>query len=614
MVEPKKIEEFVWEFPKENDMKVPARVYTDEKYMKILQDEERIDWSTLKQLRNVACLPGIQKYAIALADCHPGYGSPIGGVCAMDLQEGIITFGSIGFDINCLPRDTKIITNEDQIKISEFEFGKHLVGTIDGTQVKMVNPLFFMDRPANSLMEIITENGNKIKATEDHPFLTKKGMLQIKNLRENIEVAIINNTKIEWEKIDIVKKIKFKGRVFDFTIPKTHNFIANGFVVSNCGVRTLKTSLVKKDILKKQEELAQLLYNKVPAGLGSRGQLALGIDEIDEVLEKGSEYAIKRGFGLKEDLEFTELNGVAEGADPKAVSRKAKERQYKEVGTLGSGNHYLEVQYVSKIFDEKIAKNYGLEEDQILISIHCGSRGLGHQIGTDYLSELEDATRKYNIQIKDKELVGAPIQSEEGKKYFSAVNAGTNCAFANRQVIAHLTRQCFSKTFGVDEKEIRQLYDVGHNTAKIEEHEIDGKMKKVLVHRKGSTRGFGPNCEGIPKAYKSSGQPIIVGGTMGTASYILAGTEKGMKETFGSTVHGAGRVMSRNQAIKSFRGETLVSELSKKGIIIKGHSLKGLAEEAPDAYKNIYSVIDVTHNAGIAKKVVEMKPLICVKG
>lgn len=481
MTEFKKIEEFVYEIPREGDMLVPARLYVDEKMLEVLKEEEKTDWSTLKQLKNVACLPGIQKHAIALSDCHPGYGSPIGGVVAMDLQEGVITFGGIGFDI-C------------------------------------------------------------------------------------------------------------------------------------CGVNSFRVPLKKEDILKKQELIAEELFRKVPAGLGSRGELALNEREIDEVLVKGAEYAVEHGYGMKNDLKFTELNGKAIGANPNAVSSRAKQRQYKEVGTLGSGNHYLEVQYVEEVFDEVVAKAFGLEQDSVLVSIHCGSRGLGHQIGMDYLQTLSDATEKYGIKINDRELVCAPIQSEEGKRYFSAVNAGTNCAFANRQVIVHLARGVFSRMYGIDEKEMGLVYGVGHNTAKIEEHEVDGRKRKLLVHRKGSTRGFGPGREDIPKEYRKVGQPILVGGTMGTASYVLTGTEKGMKETFGSAVHGAGRAMSRNAAIKQFSGENIVSNLRKKGIIVKGHGLKGIAEEAPNAYKRIEEVIEVMHASGVARKVVKLKPLICVKG
>jgi len=298
------------------------------------------------------------------------------------------------------------------------------------------------------------------------------------------------------------------------------------------------------------------------------------------------------------------------GAKPENVSRQAKQRQYKQIGTLGSGNHYLEVQYVERLFDKEVAEVYGLRENQVLVSIHCGSRALGHQIGTDYLKILEAASRKYNIPIREKELVCAPFKSEEGQRYFSAVNCGINTAFANRQVIAHLTRIAFRMALGVAEEDLKMLYDIGHNTAKLEKH--DGR--ELLVLRKGSTRAFGPGREEVPKAYRKVGQPVLVGGTMGTQSYILHGTERGMEETFGSACHGAGRQMSRQQAKRQWRGERLVSELANRGILIRGHSLAGVAEEAPGAYKDVDEVVDVMHYAGIAKKVALLKPMISIKG
>lgn len=610
-----RVEEFVWEIPREGKMRVPARLYIDREMVAELEREEKTDWSTLRQLKNIASLPGIQVRALALADCHPGYGAPIGGVTAMDLDEGVISFGSIGFDINCLAWDTRILTEQEPIKIAEFKPGKHNICTIEGNLIKATSPSAFMKlKPKNKVLKIVTECGNTIKATEDHPFQTKNGMIEIKNLTIGTVIATIDNSKILWEKIEKIKEIKYQGRVYDFTIPKTHNFIANNFVVSNCGVRTLATNLGKKDIEEKKQELAEELFRHIPAGLGSTGELKLNESEIDEVLVKGAEYALECGYGFKEDLEFIEMNGRAPGADPESVSHKAKQRQFKQVGTLGSGNHYLEVQFVEKIFEQESAEAFGLFEGQILVSIHCGSRALGHQIGTDYLIELRNASEKYGLELADKELVSAPISSEEGQRYFSAVNAGMNCAFANRQVLAHLTRESLEKVLGVDQKEIRTFYEVGHNTAKIEEHEVEGKAKKLLVHRKGSTRGFGPGREEVPKKYRAFGQPILVGGTMGTASYILRGTEKGMKETFGSGVHGAGRKMSRHAAIKRFRGEQIARDLAGRGMIIKTHSWKGAAEEAPGAYKDIDEVVEVMDSAGINKMVARLKPLITIKG
>ena len=414
--------------------------------MKHLREEDARPggWSALRQIANVASLPGIQKYSLALSDVHPGYGASIGAVIAMSVETGVITLGGVGFDVNC-------------------------------------------------------------------------------------------------------------------------------------GVHTMLTPLKREDIEGKKQELAGSLYKTVPAGLGSTGKLKLNLEEIDEVLVKGAEYVVEQGYGFKEDLRFIEENGRIEGALPEAVSTKAKQRQFKQVGTLGSGNHYCEVQYVDEVFDDETAEAFGLEKGQVLVSIHCGSRALGHQIGTDYLQELDKAVKKYNIKIKDRELVCAPIKSPEGERYFGAVKAGINAAFANRQVIGHLVRQSFRAVFGLDEKEVKTFYDVGHNTAKMEKHELDGKQVQLLVQRKGSTRGFGPGREEVPEKYRNVGQPVLVGGTMGTSSYILAGTEKAMQETFGSTVHGAGRVMSRVQATKNWRGEAIVKELAERGIVIKAHGWRGIA-------------------------------------
>ena len=382
----------------------------------------------------------------------------------------------------------------------------------------------------------------------------------------------------------------------------------------NCGVRTHVTHLKKADVLKKQKEILNELYQIVPAGLGSKGKIHLNAEEIDEVLVKGAEFAVERGYGTEKDLEYIENNGKITGANPKYVSDLAKKRQFKQVGTLGSGNHYFEVQYVEKIYDKEAAKAFGLEKDQIIFSLHCGSRALGHQIGTDYTTFLADAARKYKIKLPDKELVCAPFKSKEGQQYYSAVNCGINCAFANRQVLGHLGRQAFNKVFGVKLEEMPLLYDIGHNNSKVEEHEVDGKKKKLIVHRKGATRAFGPGRKEVPKKYRKIGQPVLIGGTMGTCSYILHGTQTSMDKAFGSAAHGAGRVMSRHQAMRQWKGQTLQQSLEKKGILVKGHDWRGLAEEAPGAYKDVNVVIDVLDKTGLAKKVAKVRPLVCVKG
>jgi len=382
----------------------------------------------------------------------------------------------------------------------------------------------------------------------------------------------------------------------------------------NCGVRVLKTPLMKQDIAGKEEALANQLFRDVPSGVGSTGDISLGEREIDRLLEGGAEYIVKKGMGLAEDLEYTEEGGRIAGANPADVSQRAKQRQLKQTGTLGSGNHYLEVQYVEEVFDDEAARAFGIHEGQVLVAIHCGSRALGHQIGTDYLKTLERASRKYGIPIRDRELVCAPIKSPEGQSYISAVNCGINCAFANRQAIGHLARGSIARVMGIKPEEIRVLYDVGHNTCKVETHMAGKVEKRLMVHRKGSTRAFGPGVRGVPKAYLSVGHPLLVGGTMGTASYILRGTEKGMEECWGSTVHGAGRAMSRVQAKKRWRGGEIIKELGERGIIIRSGSKSGVAEEAPGAYKDIDRVVGIMHDAGLNSKVARTRPLICVKG
>ncbi|MBI5562957.1 MAG: RtcB family protein [Deltaproteobacteria bacterium] len=382
----------------------------------------------------------------------------------------------------------------------------------------------------------------------------------------------------------------------------------------NCGVRVLKTPLSRKDVEPLKERLAAQLFRDVPSGVGSTGDIRLKENEIDKLLVKGAAFVVEAGYGLPEDLEYTEERGAIKGADPHSVSHRAKERQFKQVGTLGSGNHYLEVQYIEEIYDEEAARVYGLRKDQILIAVHCGSRALGHQIGTDYLKTLEEASRKYGIPIRDRELVCAPIDSPEGRAYLGAVYAGINCAFANRQAISHLARTSFAGVFGIAPDAVQLLYDVAHNTCKAETHEVDGVEKKLLVHRKGATRAFGPGRPEVPLSYRGVGHPLLVGGTMGTASYILRGTELGMEETFGSAVHGAGRALSRMQSKKQWSGQEIIKELGKKGIVIRSHGASGVAEEAPGAYKDVDRVVNVMHNAGVNKKVARMRPLACVKG
>ncbi len=470
----RKRDEYEWEIPKQGCMRVPGRIFATRALL------EEMDEKVREQISNVACLPGIQKAAIAMPDAHWGYGFPIGGVGAFDPEEnGVICMGGIGFDISC-------------------------------------------------------------------------------------------------------------------------------------GVRTMRTGMSIEELKPRIERLVEELYRRVPAGLGSRGKLHLSMQGIDEVLRGGAVWAVEKGYGYEEDLEFIEERGRMEGAKPENVSDKAKKRQLHEVGTLGSGNHYLEVQYVSEVYDAEAARVYGLEKGSVVVSVHCGSRALGHQIGMDYIKELYRAAKKYGIPIRDKELACAPIKSPEGERYFSAVAAGINCALANRQVISHLVRQVFEDV--VPEAEVKMLYDISHNTCKPEEHVVEGRRRLLYVHRKGSTRALGPGRREVPKAYRSVGQPVLIGGTMGTCSFILRGTEDGLEKAFGSACHGAGRAMSRKQAKRVYRGERVVQELRSKGILVKAHSWAGVAEEAPGAYKDVEKVVNAVHAAGLAYRVVKLKPVACVKG
>jgi tRNA-splicing ligase RtcB len=348
--------------------------------------------------------------------------------------------------------------------------------------------------------------------------------------------------------------------------------------------------------------------------MGSTGTLRLTSGEIDRMLIEGAPFALDRGYGVEEDLEFIEEKGTVEGADPSAVSPRAKERQLRQVGTLGSGNHYLEVQYVEKIFDDAAASAFGLVPGGIVVSIHTGSRALGHQIGTDYQSVLREASRKYGIPLPESELIAAPIQSPEGKRYISAVRAGINCAFANRQAISGLVRDAFKRLFSLKDPEIRTLYEVGHNNLKMEPHDTPEGRRNLLVHRKGATRAFAAGRDEIPLRYRDAGQPVLVGGTMGTSSYILVGTQQGMSDTFGSAVHGAGRVKSRKKALKDYRGADVISDLEESGILIRTRSRKGAAEEAPGAYKDVDSVVSIMEGAGVNRRVARLRPMICVKG
>ncbi len=384
-----------------------------------------------------------------------------------------------------------------------------------------------------------------------------------------------------------------------------------GFDIS-CGVRTLKTGMTRDEVMPRLQTLVDRLFSRVPAGVGSEGLIRLSAGQVDEMLFGGAVWAVKKGYGIKEDLEYSEERGRVEGAEPQHVSDTAKKRQHSEMGTLGSGNHYLEVQVVADIYDEQAAQAMGLRKDDVVLSLHCGSRGLGHQIGTDYLRSLAFAATRFKLPIRDRELASAPINSPEGRKYFGAMCAGINCALANRQIITHIVREVFTDVF--PQGSIKMLYDISHNTCKVETHIVDGKKKKLYVHRKGATRAFGPQEIDLPLEYRHVGQPVLIGGTMGTSSYILVGTVAGMQQAFGSACHGAGRAMSRTQAKHKWHGRDVVKMLEEQGVLVRGHSYSGIAEEAPESYKDVSEVVESAHQANLARKVVRVKPIACVKG
>ncbi|MCP3686597.1 MAG: RtcB family protein [bacterium] len=469
-----KVNDYTWKIDKQNGMKVPAIIYASEKLMeKIKQDK------TVEQATNVAKLPGIIKHSLTMPDAHQGYGFPIGGVAAFDMDEGIISPGGVGYDINC-------------------------------------------------------------------------------------------------------------------------------------GVRLLKTNWKEADITSKRIDILNEVFKEVPSGVGKKGITKLDKNVLLEVLEDGAKWAVNNNYGVKEDLNRTEEYGCIQGADAQAVSRRALDRGMPQLGTLGAGNHFLEIQKVDKIYDEEIAKKFGInEQGQITVMIHCGSRGLGHQTASDYIREMEN---KYGYSnAPDRELVNAPIKSPLGKKYYAAMCAAINYAFANRQMITHWTRNCFSKVMGSSDG-MDMIYDVCHNLAKYETHEIDGEKREVCVHRKGATRSFGPGRDEIPEVYRDVGQPVLLPGSMGTASYVLVGTKKAEEISFGSTAHGAGRVASRSAALRSVRGEQVVNDLKQKGIEVKGASWKGIAEEAPQFYKDIDEVTKVSHELEIGKLVARVVPIGVLKG
>lgn len=477
----KKISDYKWELVlnKELGMRVPGIIFSDKQLLDYASKEE-----TLAQVANVANMPGILKASYAMPDIHYGYGFPIGGVAAFDIDEGVISPGGVGFDIAC-------------------------------------------------------------------------------------------------------------------------------------GVRLLRSDLEYEDIKKRLELLMSNVFSSVPKGLGTKGRIKLNEKEIFNIFKNGAVWAIKSGYGCDEDRYHIEEEGCMDGAEPLNVSKEAIMRGFDQVGSLGSGNHFIEIQKVDEIFDRTAAKRMGLHEGQVTVMIHSGSRGLGHQVCSDYLKVMQNAVKKYDIILPDRQLACAPVNSAESRKYYSAMVCAVNFALANRQCLAHWIRIVFERMFNRSYKKLGLdlIYDVSHNIAKFEKHDIDGKQKEVCIHRKGATRSFGPDCLGIPDDYKDLGQPVIIPGDMGRYSYVLLGTAKAMQESMGSTCHGAGRLLSRTSAKKKVNGKQLQKELfDTKGIIVLADSMSSLAEEAPIAYKDVRNIVDIAEKAGLSKKVAKLVPLGVIKG
>jgi tRNA-splicing ligase RtcB len=475
----RQVDEYRWEIPQEGKMRTRGLIFASKGMLPKIREDK-----SLEQVANVATLPGIEGPSMAMPDIHWGYGFPIGGVAAFNLEEGIVSPGGVGYDINC-------------------------------------------------------------------------------------------------------------------------------------GVRLLRTNLERADIEKQMETLVDTLFSNIPSGVGSRRKdLKLTMPNLKEVLRYGAGWAVKNGYGSTDDLAHIEAGGRIEGADPDMVSQFAKDRGKDQLGTLGSGNHFVEVGFVGEIFDDKLAAALGLFKGQVTVIVHTGSRWLGHQVCDDYIKVMLKASQKYGIWLPDRQLCSAPIQSKEGQQYLAAMASAANFAFANRQMITHWVRQSFEQVFKMGPRQLglELIYDVAHNIAKIETHLINGKEKKVCLHRKGATRAFPPGHPETPQAYKETGQPVLIPGDMGRYSYVLVGTQKALEETFGSTCHGAGREMSRHAALKAAKGRNIEQELAKKGIIVRGAGKRTVDEEIPEAYKDVSDVVEVTDGAGISKKVAKLRPLGVVKG
>lgn len=429
--------------------------------------------------------------------------------------------------------------------------------------------------------------------------------------------AGLGESGMVWERVASIEPVAFDDLVYDFTVAhRDHNFIANGFVVSNCGVRLLASEMSEEEVRPYLDDLATALYHHVPSGVGVKGFVKLSNKDLDRLMVEGARWALENGYARPEDLAHTEEGGSMPGADPSKVSKKARDRGRAQVGTLGAGNHFAEIDVVDAVFDQEVANAFGLWPGQIVLQIHCGSRGFGHQICTDYVHRFQKAIRKYGITLPDRELVCAPFDTPEGQDYFGAMVCAANYAWANRQLLTHQARQAFAEVLAGKVKgfDLRQVYDVAHNIAKREFHEVDGESVEVLVHRKGATRAFPSGHQVLPEDYRPYGQPVLVPGSMGTASWVLVGTVSAMDQTFGSSCHGAGRMMSRRAATRQVRGQELIAELAGEGVVVRAGSMRGVAEEAPIAYKDVDLVVEVVQGAGIARKVARLRPIAVVKG
>lgn len=927
-----RVSEYIWEIPKSFNpaMRVPARIFADEALLSKMKEDR-----TLLQAANVACLPGLYNYSIALPDAHEGYGFPIGGVAGEDAEEGVISPGGIGYDINCLPAGTKVLTEHGaSIRIERLD-KSHSVTCINNCKARRTKIILWLSREGESLYSIRLSSGLQVKATGDHPLLTRKGMIEAKNLRPGIEVATYpfegveyeepsnkivlsgeeldsetqnklkymkliplrsdnpsfpylvkivaysiagksvydedcvrfygsydgleelmqdvnslgfntsnisassincgesqskefcfsvksksfiyllerlgssiskapeerlelpnwlyvqpkwvrrlflasyfgamldapsieddfnfksptirltvrssledkarrfleqiadlaedfnvlshailsyekldkaivelkfseqhdslinlwskigyayspvkqrmalaavawlrifmqsskkdkvsvllqsNGSSIEfidksdnnenqikyvdargsfnqdairfekwreehtegdivWDTIEEIIKEPYSGYVYDIGVEsESHNFIANGFVVSNCGVRLIRTNLTEKEVRPKLSELTEELFNLIPSGVGSEGRLHFTPDGLSVVAEGGATWAVHQGYGYDEDIQHAEEHGRLDWADFSKVSQTARKRGSDQLGTLGSGNHFVEIERVDKIFDEQAAKAMGIvQEGQILALVHTGSRGFGHQTCSDYLRIMESLMKRYDIKLPDRELACGPVKAKETEDYLGAMASAANFAWANRQVITHRIREAFRKVFQTDPEkmDMHLIYDVCHNIVKREEHYVDNVKRVVYVHRKGATRAFPAGSSYIPSDYRSIGQPVLIPGSMGTASWVLKGGEGSMKLTFGSAAHGAGRFMSRSAAKRKHAYNELVGGLNQRGIMIRASSRDTVLEESPDAYKDVDNVVEVTHKLNLATKVVRMTPIGVVKG